>query len=38
MILIGQTPKLQIDNFLNPLTKTYDVDEDPAKLTEKIIE
>jgi hypothetical protein len=38
MILISQCLRLRVDNFLSPLAKTYDVNGDPIKLTEEMIE
>jgi hypothetical protein len=38
MILTIHTPRLRVDNFLNLLAKTYDVDEDPVKLAKHMIE
>jgi hypothetical protein len=38
MNLTKHTPRLRVDNFLNPLAKTYDVDEDPVKLAKHMIE
>jgi hypothetical protein len=37
MILIGKTPRLQVDNFLSLLVKVYD-DDDPTMLVEWLIE
>jgi hypothetical protein len=34
MISTRHTSKLWVDNLLNPLAKTYDVDADPMKLAE----
>jgi hypothetical protein len=38
MFLTIHTSRLWVDNFLNPLTKTYDVDEDLVKLAKHMIE
>ncbi len=38
IILISQCLRLRVDNFLSPLAKTYDVNGDPIKLTEEMIE
>jgi hypothetical protein len=36
MILIGHIPRLWVDNLLNPLARTYDLDENLVKLAEMI--
>ncbi len=38
MILTNRPSKLRVDNFLSPLAKTYDVDNDPIKLVKQMIE
>jgi hypothetical protein len=38
MVLIGCISRLQVDNFLGPLARTYDVDEDPTNLAKWMIE
>lgn len=38
MILIGHIPKLRANNFLSPLVSTYNEDDDPEILVERMIE
>jgi hypothetical protein len=37
MLLIGQTPRLKIDNFLSPLVQTFNDDEDLVVMVEQMI-
>lgn len=38
MLLIGRTPKLRVDNFLNPLVQTFEDDAEPSILAVQMID